>query len=338
MNDDLEPPYPWFGGKSTVMPEVWARFGPVRNFVDPFCGSGASITARQGGCTDGVETVNDLDGFVSNFWRAVKADPDAVADGCDYMVDEVTLEARHRFLCRQPGKNEFLLKLRHDPDYFDAKRAAYWCWGLCCWIGRGWCAGEYHGLDAEENHGQGVCNDARKRPHLGRGHGVNRQRPHLGHGGHGVNRSGLLEYMRDLHSRWRKVRVCCGDWSRVLTDTPLLHAASPTAVFLDPPYLVDVDGKTRDADIYREESADVAHVVREWAIANGKNPELRIALCGYEGEHVMPHSWDCWEWKAQGGYANTQASGDNGLANRRRERIWFSPHCRPQAQGSLFLR
>lgn len=75
-------------------------------------------------------------------------------------------------------------------------------------------------------------------------------------------------------------------------------------------------------------------VVRAWALANGDNPLLRIALCGYEGEHVMPESWRVFAWKTQGGYGHSQKPGQ-GLANRVRERIWFSPHCLEARQGVL---
>jgi len=56
---------------------------------------------------------------------------------------------------------------------------------------------------------------------------------------------------------------------------------------------------------------------------------MRIALCGYEGEHLMPASWECVPWKAHGGYSRSES----GKANRARERIWFSPHClKPEMQ------
>lgn len=35
----LKAPFPWFGGKSRVAPLIWARFGEVRNYVEPFAGS-----------------------------------------------------------------------------------------------------------------------------------------------------------------------------------------------------------------------------------------------------------------------------------------------------------
>lgn len=70
----------------------------------------------------------------------------------------------------------------------------------------------------------------------------------------------------------------------------------------------------------------VAHEVRAWAIENGDNPQLRIALCGYEGEHTMPASWECVPWKASVGYAS-RGKGVRRNENCKRERVWFSPHC-----------
>ena len=104
-----------------------------------------------------------------------------------------------------------------------------------------------------------------------------------------------------------------------------------TGVLLDPPY---ADTADRDASLYREDSLSVAHDVREWAIENGDNPMMRIALCGYEGEHDMPASWECVAWKAKGGYGSQRADGAND--NAKRERIWFSPHCLGATQRSLF--
>ncbi len=58
-------------------------------------------------------------------------------------------------------------------------------------------------------------------------------------------------------------------------------------------------------------------VVRDWAVAHGDDPKLRIALCGYEGEYRMPPNWSVFRWK------------NTGNKNGHRERIWFSPHCLP---------
>lgn len=118
--------------------EAWRRIGNVHNAIEPFCFSAAWILARPGGAGP-IETVNDLNAYVSNFWRAVQRDPEAVAVAADWPVNETDLHARHRWLVNSEAAQASLAKVREDPDYFDARMAGWWCWGACCWIGSGWC-------------------------------------------------------------------------------------------------------------------------------------------------------------------------------------------------------
>ncbi len=135
----------------------------------------------------------------------------------------------------------------------------------------------------------------------------------------------IYEYFHQLGARLRDVRVCQGDWTRVMGDS-VTWKHGTTGVFLDPPYSAAEHSVKYSAD------TDVSADVRKWAIENGENPLLRIALCGYEGEHQMPGSWTEIAWKATGGYGS-QGEG-RGRENAARERIWFSPACldihRPQ--------
>lgn len=274
-----------------------------------------------------TETVNDLDCFISNFWRSTIADPEAVAHYADYPVNEADLHARHQWLVNQL---EFREHMKTDPAYFDAKIAGWWVWGISQWIGSGWCSRpEWRGRSNASTAARGVH---QKRPQIKTG-GVgvhshmSRKIPSISTGGVGVHRSALdsplIELFSDLRDRLRDVRVCCGDWKRVLGPSPTTKIGV-TGILLDPPY-GDVG---RDTDLYNEESLTVAAEVREWALANGDNRDLRIALCGYEGEHEMP-GWDCVHWKANGGYGNR-----SGNKNAHRERIWFSRHC--LSNGRLF--
>jgi DNA adenine methylase len=173
----------------------------------------------------------------------------------------------------------------------------------------------------------------RQLPHLSGGRGVNRQLPHLGNAGNGVNReSALTDYFAKLAHRLRHVRVCCGDWSRVLGDSPTVKLAPVTAIVLDPPYDTEAN---RQADLYTHDAQGISAAVREWALDHGDDPRLRIVLCGYEGEHDMP-GWSEVPWKAKGGYGS-QGDGQ-GRDNAARERLWFSPHCLPVVprQASMF--
>lgn len=339
---DLKAPFPWFGGKSRVADIVWQRFGDVGNYVEPFFGSGAVLLGRPN--PRGTETVNDKDGFVCNFWRALQADPEAVAKHADWPVNENDLHARHSWLLAH--RETLTAQLEGDPDYYDAKIAGWWVWGICCWIGSGWCSG--NGPWVVENgllvKSKGEAGISRQLPHLGGSRGVNRQLPHLGNAVQGVNRkrphlmsrkgvnrnAPLVEWMSALSGRLENVRVCCGEWDRIMGNSPT-YKLGLTAVFLDPPYSAEADR----AELYTVEDFSIAHDARKWAIANGDNPLLRIALCCYEGEHAMPDGWTEYAWKTKGGYGS-QGDG-RGRDNACRERIWFSPHCLDvERQADLF--
>jgi hypothetical protein len=332
MTKQIKTPFPWFGGKSRAAELIWSRLGvDCGNYVEPFFGSGAVWLNRPSEFS-GWAVVNDLDGNVSNFWRAVRADPEAVADAACRPVNECDLHARHLWLVTNLPK--LAGRLMADPEYYDAKAAGWWAWGACSWIGGGWCAGDgpWHAEPDEEGvavftlggRGQGV---KRQLPHLSSGKGVNRQLPHLTRG-QGVNRKlphgsrieWLCAWFAELAEAMRDVRVACGNWSRIMSIGTMTRNGT-CAVLLDPPY------STTEA-VYAHDSSTVAGDVREWCVANGGNPALRIALCGHDGEHnaLEAEGWTVETWASPGGY---QGSDD-------RERIWFSPNCiKPQTQGML---
>ena len=309
---------------------MWSRFGDVKNYVEPFFGSGAVLLARPQ--VGSIETINDLDGFVANFWRSIKLSPGLTAEYADQPVNENDLHARHVWLVQR--MDSLRSQLEGDPDWHDPKIAGFWVWGLACWIAGGFCSGKGPWWPNEEGQlvrigdsGRGV---KRQRVHLNHnGQGVNRKLVHLGDNGQGVLQSRLLPWFNALAERLRRVRVCSGDWSRVVSPT-VTFKQGVTGVFLDPPY---ADTANRDSDLYREDSLEVAHSVCDWAVANGDNPQLRIALCGYEGEHEMPPAWSVHSWDAGAGFG-AQAVERSG--NGERERIWFSPACEASRQGSLF--
>ena len=336
----MKAPFVWFGGKRRVADVVWTALGDVDNYVEPFAGSLAVLLNRTDDMGDGrrrSETVNDADGFLANFWRALAADPEAVAHHCDWPVNEVDLFARHLWLVND-GRSRLLNGMEADPEFYDAKIAGWWVWGVNAWIGSGWCSGTgpWAVVDGEVSQrphlgdaGQGVN---RKRPHLGdAGQGVNRKLPHLGDAGQGVNRNldtrpRITDYFTELATRLRDVRVCCGDWTRVTTNGALNYG-STVGIFLDPPYLGDV----RTADLYSVDDHTISHAVREWCLANGDNPRYRIVLAGYGDEHdrLIPDTWRRHRYSASVAYSTTASAGrqDGNHANRHGEVLWMSPAC-----------
>ena len=361
----LKAPFPWFGGKSRVAGEVWQQFGDTPNYVEPFAGSLAVLLGRPSKHAAKIETVNDLDGFIANFWRGIAYDPQSVAHYADWPVNEIDLTARHAWLVSQ--RESLTRKLEGDPEFYDPKIAGWWVAGICGWIGSGYCSGEgpWVVTDGElvrrqppdaalgereqgrqpqdidpdlSNAGQGVNRKMphlgnagrgvnRKMPHLGRGRGVNRQMPHLGDAG-----KGIYEWFAQLSDRLRTVRVTSGDWERVVSESVTTRHGL-TALFLDPPYGDEIE-QTR---VYATDSGTVSDDVRDWCVENGNNKLLRIALCGYEGEGhdaLLDYGWTSHAWRAAGGYGGGR--GGVGDANRHKERIYFSPACLGASQADLF--
>ncbi len=95
--------------------------------MEPFAGSAAFLLARPH--PPRVETLNDADHMVANFWRATQQAPEVVAMYADGPVLETELHARHRWLVLSDEAKEFRRRMKTDPFYFDPMVAGWWCWG-----------------------------------------------------------------------------------------------------------------------------------------------------------------------------------------------------------------
>jgi site-specific DNA-adenine methylase len=298
MVEKLESPYPYFGGKSKVAPIIWDILGNVDNYVEPFMGSGIILLSRPH--EPKQETVNDFDCFVANFWRSVKYNAEAVAEHCDWPVNETDLIARHNRLVQR--RKEMSERMMREPYYFDAEVAGWWVWVVCNWVGGGYCVKEVE-VKMPAIIDRGILTDNRIK--------------------------NLYSIFDKLKNRLRLTHVACGDWSRVCTPT-ITHKRGITGVVLDPPY----GEGSMDYSVGGNKDQSVAKEVQRWAVENGDNPNLRIIYCGYEGQFTPPPSWRIVEWKAQGGYGS--GKGTAADVNSYRERLWLSPHCLEQKQNLLF--
>lgn len=357
-------PFPWYGGKAKASPLVWQALGDVPHYVEPFAGSLAVLLNRPHECnrTYYSETVNDLDGFLVNAWRGIQLQPDATAEAASNPVCEADLHARHLRLLRWRAEND-LERLMGDPHWCDPLMAGWWLWGVCSWIGSGFCSGD--GPWQVDDDGRMVKRSkpgvSRQRPHLtddGRGvnhasmrePGVSRQLPNLYDYGRGVNRpqmrepgTGEPEYhpvtmprLREwfgwLSARLRHVRILNGDWRRAVTTgaaltLPVRQGKGPAGIFLDPPY---AESAGRNATLYTEESLTVAHDVADWAIKTGTDARYRIVLAGFEGEHGSKFhdaGWREVEWFKSGFLTGGMGNQNKNGHQQHRERLWLSPHC-----------
>lgn len=300
----VKQPFPYFGGKSRVADEVWRRFGDVKNYVEPFCGSAAVLLNRPEHHQGYIETINDSWAFVSNFWRAVKLAPNDVARFCDWPVNEIDLQSRHRWLLARSEDLE--QKMKADPEWYEPQVAGWWAWGQSLWIGDGWCVP----LKSKKAGGISLA-----RPSL-----EDRGLARTGRNGELVRtcKTKTVNVQTEINllaDRLRRVRVLHGDWNRAVTKAVTTWFGI-TGIFFDPPY---IEESGRHMTIYAKDSGTVGHDVHKWAVENGDSPLLRIAVCGYDGDFDWPAGWTTFGWKSLGGK----------VSNRGRERIWFSPHCLP---------
>ena len=310
----LKSPFPYFGGKRKVAGVVWERFGDVRTYVEPFFGSGAVLLGRPEWHLRGndirFEFANDKNGFVANFWRALQCEPDTVAAHADYPVFENDKHARHAWIMSR--KADLVAKLEGNPDYYDAKIAGWWAWGASISIGNVMdrSSGAWSVVNEKLVRTPGAPNAITRSLFTSKNNGVNRS-------------SNSVSYLYDLAARLKGVKVACGDWTRIVQPAFTTGAedyVSKAGIFLDPPYIHE----ERAAGLYAEDDVDLPAAVAAWVLANGDNPKLRIAYCGYEdGTVLFPETWEKFAWSAHGGYDVNGADNQN----RHRETIWFSPHC-----------
>lgn len=323
---------PYFGNKTRVAATVWERIGNVDVMIEPFCGS-ASFTLRRpyqhwkAGGREKHEILNDINAFIPNYFRSVKNNPSEVAKYVDHPVTELDLVARYRYLAFKE-KKKFIRLMKTDPDYFDPKRAGYFIWGLCLWIGI-----------TEFVAARG--NNWSKLPELFSRKGfIAKDNPIIKDGKIwtcDIHTKKVEERISILSNRMQNVTAACGSWKRVVNaDSMFSKAKGSIGVFLDPPYPETYNDKEKQTyggmtKTGSELQTDVFDFCKEY----GKRKNVRIAVCGYKNDgynKLLKYGWTKLKWSASGGYAN---QGTENTENRHNERIWFSPYCLKPDEGFL---
>ena len=312
-----KPPFPYFGGKRRAAHLVWERFGPVATYVEPFFGSGAVLL----GCPHGArnqEVINDLNGYVCNFWRAIAAEPDTVAHYADWPVVHSDLGARKNWLLEL--ENSLTEKQWEDPDYYDPKAAGYWCWMVS------------NSIDMGRDRTIGRI------PHVGSMQGCQAAQPDHSGGDYDPLTGGRLKpWFRGLAERLSRTIVLCKDWGGIVSSPTVMGLTNSdhgdAAVFLDPPY--STPGRHQS---YLVDSMDAANEVHKWAVSASigelgpRYAKLKICVAGYIGDYDgWPEGWETVTWNRGGGMEST----GNGPERRRTEALYFSPSCGKSIQGFL---
>jgi len=72
----MRTPLTYYGGKQKLAAQIAAMMPPHVAYLEPFCGGAAVLFAKR---PAERETINDLDGTVMRFWRALREQPEALA-------------------------------------------------------------------------------------------------------------------------------------------------------------------------------------------------------------------------------------------------------------------
>ena len=346
---ELKAPFPWYGGKGRWVADVLEMFGDIKVYAEPFAGS---LAVLLGSPARNREIICDTDGMVCNAWRAIKADPAAVAYWADYPTFHQDLTARRYWLAR--WKDSHADRLVDDMDFYCSRAAGLWIYCLSSWIGA---SGDMLRLNYDKRpkvydsmggvgvQAQVLAKNLRPYVQNGGGRGVriqrldlaNEKRPIIKNGGTGISAqrvdlggrigdgSRLSDWMYDLADRLARVIVLNRDWTSAVTPVVLQHGATsrkpPVGIFLDPPYLLG----GRSDILYPSdlEANNPAREAYEWAVEHGD--QYRIAYCGMEGDFPLPQGWTA-RYRTLGGVRDVER-------RRRLDCVMFSPACQ-KAQES----
>ena len=314
-------PFPYPGGKSHIASIVWEYFGRPDVYIEPFAGSLAVLLACPWPARR--EVVCDSDGLICNFWRSVVADPDKVAHYADWPTINQDLTARHAYLVEwRKAKSK---RLSQDPEFYDAKMAGWWVWGISLWIGGGWCRGR---------------SNSDKMPHMGTrigGRGVSKQRnalidhiPYVSDRGAGKGISKqrlnptqpLQNWMRTLQHRLERTIVLNRSWESALTNPMLAPYMGDInrCIFLDPPYKTSTGQSSQYTEHDGDETAEKAY---EWAVKHGN--DYNIAYCCGSLDFEVPEGWE----HVESGFKSHHAK--SGRQNK--DWVMFSPACLDKRQS-----
>ena len=150
-----------------------------------------------------------------------------------------------------------------DPDYYDARVAAWWCWAVNLSL-----AGHVNSTPTiKAKRTQAYQSRDRARSDTG-------------------------EYVARLSDRLKDVFVFYGDW-RIIDRKSIVGdytAAKTVGVVIDPPY--------RDTSTYHARTTNVALDALTWAINNGD--KYKIAYFSNAGDFDVPDGWSIVELPRRG--------------------------------------
>lgn len=110
----MKSPLTYYGGKATLAPEIVPRLHAHARYVEPFCGGAAIFFAKR---PAEMETLNDTNGELINFYRIVQH-------------DFIALEKRIQITLHSRDEHRKARVINNNPDMFPPLERAWAVWVL----------------------------------------------------------------------------------------------------------------------------------------------------------------------------------------------------------------
>lgn len=240
---------PWFGGKRTMAPEIVQELGKHTQYFEPFCGSAAVLFCKE---KSQKETVSDLHRDLINLMWCV-ADPEKAPLLYGHLMrapfsEELLDEAQVRLAACDPVPDDLLSDSPSDASVF----RAYWYF-LASWCGRNGTAGT-----ERQDYQLAV-------------------RWTADGGSPTVRFANAIESLPAWHRRLQNVVILRRDaleWIGRIEDT------EKTAIYLDPPYVLDSSSRSGNGRYVHEFDSEAQHrALREIV---GEFSRARVVLSYYD--------------------------------------------------------
>lgn len=322
MAPPLRAPIVGLGNKYQAFKLIWQRLGTGGTYIEPFAYTASTALSNPAPHLLSKEIINDHNGFVTNFWRAIKHDYERTAFYADMPLSHLDFVASERRLLHYQA--DLPKMLNEDIAFFDPILAGLWAYylALSIDIGRHLHIGEFTGASQTVSVGKGVSIGRANTPFWdGNLEDGDEWR---------LSGNRLFGWFKALALRLRNTQIFCKDWDDLFSNSMLGQSKSGeghTLIFFDPPYAEAAHkGKT-----YTNEQVGIHKTVMIKAIDLAKNPNNRIIVCGYENDHVTPEGWTKEIWKGDG----IRLGGQQKQNYSRAEAIWCSPGCIYEEQLEL---
>lgn len=117
----MKPPFPYYGGKTRIAADIATMLPEHKHYIEPFAGALSVLFAKEPSL---VETVNDINGDIMNFFRVLRDQAEVLERACvltphsrleheaarDLDVSDDVERARRTFVLLSQGRNASLRK------------------------------------------------------------------------------------------------------------------------------------------------------------------------------------------------------------------------------------